>query len=178
MPTLSDKKIAVIVAHKDFKDEEYFVPRNIFDNAGAEVRVASNELGIAQGVDGGEVNIDIKLSDLSVGDFDAVIFIGGPGASKNLDNQDSYRIAKDAITQNKLLCAICISPAILAKAGVFKNKKATVWTSALNKDAQKVLEENGAIYRKDSVVRDGKIITADGPAAAKDFSEKILDALK
>jgi protease I len=178
MPTLSDKKIAVIVAHKDFKDEEYFVPRGIFDNAGAEVKVASNELGVAQGSEGGEVNVDIEINDLNVSEFDAVVFIGGPGASKNLDNQDSYRIAKDAITQNKLLCAICISPAILAKAGVFKNKKATVWTSALNKDAQKVLEGNGAIYQKDSIVQDGKIITADGPEVAKDFAEKILDALK
>ena len=168
----------MIIAFRDFKDEEYFVSREIFNKAGAEVKVASNELGIAQGVDGGEINVDIKLSDLDVSEFDAIVFIGGPGAPKNLDNQDSYKIAKDAVAQNKLLCAICIAPAILAKAGILNGKKATVWTSTLNKDAQKALEENGALYQKDSVVQDGKIITADGPAVAKEFSEKILDALK
>lgn len=168
----------MIIAFKDFKDEEYFIPQEIFDNAGARVKVASNELGVAQGAEGGEVNVDINSSDLNVSEFDAIVFIGGPGTPKNLDNQDSYRIAKDAIAQNKLLCAICIAPAILAKASVLKNKKATVWTSALNKDAQKVLEGNGAIYQKDSIVQDGKIITADGPSVAKEFAEKILDALK
>jgi protease I len=171
-------KIVMIIAFKDFKDEEYFVSRGIFDNARAEVKIASNELGTAQGIEGGEVNVDIKTSDLNVGDFDAIVFIGGSGAPANLDNRDSYGVAKDAIVQDKLLCAICISPAILAKSGVLNGKKATVWTSALNKDAQKVLEENGAIYQKDSIVQDGKIITADGPAAARDFAEKILDALK
>ena len=171
-------KIAIIIAFKDFRDEEYFVPQEIFDKAGAEVKVASNKLGKAQGIEGGEVNVDIKLSDLNVPEFDAIVFIGGSGAPKNLDNQNSYRIAKDAIAQNKLLCAICISPAILAKAGALNGKKATVWTSALNKDAQKVLEENGAIYQKDSIVQDGKIITADGPGAAKEFAEKIIDLLK
>jgi len=171
-------KIVIIIAFRDFKDEEYFVPQEIFDRAGAEVKVASNKLGVAQGAEGGEVNVDIKTSDLNVSEFDAIIFIGGPGAPKNLDDQDSYRIAKDVMAQNKLLCAICISPAILAKAGILNGKKATVWTSALNKDAQKVLEGNGAIYQKDSIVQDGKIITADGPSVAKEFAEKILDALK
>lgn len=178
MPNLSNIKIAMIVAYKDFRDEEYFVPRGIFDNAGTEVKVTSNKLGTAQGSEGGEVKVDIKTSDLNVSDFDVIVFIGGSGAPKNLDNQDSYRIAKDAIAQNKLLCAICIAPAILAKAGILNGKKATVWTSALNKDAQKVLEENGALYQKDPVVEDGKIITADGSAVAKDFAEKIIDALK
>ena len=171
-------KIVIIIAFRDFKDEEYFVPQEIFDKAGAEIKVASNRLGVAQGVEGGEVNVDIKLSDLNVSEFDAIVFIGGAGAPKNLDNQDSYRIAKDAVAQNKLLCAICISPAILAKAGVLKGKRATVWTSALNKKAKKALEENGAIYQKDPIVQDGKIITADGPSVAKEFAEKIIDLLK
>jgi len=178
MANINGKKILIIVAFKDFRDEEYFIPRGIFDKAGASVKVASNELGTARGTEGGEVNVDIKTSAVNVSDFDAIVFIGGPGAPNNLDNQDSYKIAKDAVVQNKFLAAICISPAILAKAGVLNGKKATVWTSALNKDAQKVLEQNGAIYQKDSVIQDGKIITADGPEAAQDFALKVLDALK
>jgi len=178
MANLTGEKIVMIVAFKDFKDEEYFVPRGIFDKAGAEVKVASNELGKAQGIDGGEVNVDIKTSNVNVSDFDVIVFIGGSGAPDNLDNQDSYKIAQDAVAQNKLLTAICISPAILAKAGVLNNKKATVWTSVLNNDAKKILEENGAIYQKDAVVQDGNIITGNGPEAAQEFAEKILDVLK
>ena len=168
----------MIVAYKDFRDEEYFVPRGIFDEAGFTVRVVSDEIGTAQGTDGGDINVDIDLSDLDVSDFDAIVFIGGPGALSYLDNENSYKIAKDAMGQNKILAAICVSPAILAKAGVLNGKKATVWTSPLNKEAENVLEQNGAIYQDEKVVQDGNIITGDGPVAAGAFANKIVDALK
>lgn len=171
------KKIAIIIAYKDFKDEEYFTPRGILEIGGAEIKVVSDNLGLAQGADGGEVNVDIKLSDLNVSDFDAVAFIGGPGALNHLDNEDSYRIAKEIVTQNKVLAAICISPAILAKAGVLQGKKATVWTSPLDKNPRKVLEESGAEYQDKDVVIDGNIVTANGPGAAEEFGQRIVEVL-
>jgi len=178
MAELSNKKIAIIIASKNFRDEEYFTPREIFDKTGAEVKVISDKLGIAMGADGGEVNIDIKLNDLKVSDFDAIVFIGGPGALTYLDNSDSYKIAQDAISQNKILAAICISPAILAKAGILQGKKATVWASALDRSAVKILEDNGATFQDEDVVQDGKIITGNGPGAAKHFANKIIESLK
>jgi len=178
MPDLANKKIAMIIAFKDFRDEEYFTPRNIFDDAELGVKVVSDELGIAQGADGGEVKVDIELKDLNVADFDAIVFVGGPGALTHLDNEYSYRVAKDAINQNKVLAAICISPVILAKAGVLQGRKATVWIGPLDKSAAKILEENGAIYQGEGVVQDGGIITASGPPVAKEFAQKILEVLR
>jgi len=170
-------KIAMIIAFKDFRDEEYFIPRKIFDEAGLEVKVISDKLRTAQGTDGSEVPVDIKLSEINVSDFDAIVFIGGQGALTHLDNEDSYKVVKQTIAQNKILAAICISPAILAKAGVLKGKKATVWTSPLNKQAQKVLEQNNAIFQDEPAVQDGNIITANGPSAAEEFAKKIVKAL-
>lgn len=175
---MPDKKIAMIIAFKDFKDEEYFTPRKIFEDAGAEIKIVSNELGVASGVDGGEVNVDIKLSELNVSEFDVVVFIGGPGALDNLDNDDSYKIVRDTVSQNKILAAICISPTIFAKSGVLQGKKATVWTSSLNKQPKKVLEDNGAQYQDKDVVIDGNIITANGPGAAGEFGRAVLGVLK
>lgn len=174
MTNLSGKKIAIIIAFKDFKDEEYLIPRGILEKAGADIRVVSDELGMASGVDGEEVKVDIKLHDLDVSEFDAVVFVGGSGALDHLDNQDSYRIAEDAVSQNKVLAAICISPVILAKAGVLKGKKATVWTDAFNKGPKKILEENSAEFQDKDVVIDGKIITANGPGAAGEFGKAII----
>jgi len=177
MIDLSNKKVAMIIAYKDFKDEEYFASRGILETAGAEIKVVSDNLGTASGADGGEAKVDIKLSDLNVSDFDAVVFIGGPGALSHLDNQDSHRIAKETVGQNKILAAICISPTILAKAGVLQGKKATVWTSPLDKGPKKILEENGVEFQDKSVVVDGNIITANGPSAAKKFGEEIVKDL-
>ncbi|MDI6591528.1 MAG: DJ-1/PfpI family protein [Patescibacteria group bacterium] len=177
MPNLEGKKIVFIVAFRDFRDEEYFRPKEILERAGAEIKTASTKIGQAIGADGGEVKVDLTLEDLKVSDFEAVVFIGGPGAIKYLDNEKSYRIAKETVKINKVLAAICISPTILAKAGVLKGKKATVWSSPLDKSPVKILKENGAIYQDELVVVDGKIITGNGPAAAEKFGMKIVEAL-
>jgi protease I len=171
------KKIAIIIAFRDFRDEEYFIPKEVLEKAGAEIKTASTELGTAIGSQGGEAGVDIKLADLNVSDFDAVVFVGGGGAPKYLDNETSYKIAKDAVSQGKVLAAICIAPTILAKAGVLSGKKATVWSSPLDKSAIKILKENNVVYQDESVVVDGRIITANGPGAAEEFGQKIIEAL-
>ena len=94
-----------------------------------------------------------------------------------LDVDKGHRIAREATEKNRLLAAICIAPAILAKAGVLNQKEATVWSSVLDKSAVKILKENGAIYKDQPVVQDGKIITANGPDAAKEFGQKSVETL-
>jgi len=176
--SLSDKKIVMVVAFKNFRDEEYFVPKEILEGAGAEIKTASNKEGMAIGADGGQVSIDYLISNVDMNNFDAMVFIGGPGCLENLDNENSYNLAKETAAKNKLLAAICVSPAILAKAGVLKGKRATVWSGPMDKLAIKILEENGAIYTPESVVVDGKIITANGPDAAKKFAEALIKIFK
>ena len=170
-------KVVEIIAFKDFRDEEYFVPKEILETAGAEVKTASNQMGTAIGADGGELEVDLLVSEINPADFDAIVFIGGPGCLENLDNENSYKVAKDTVSQNKILASICISPTILAKAGVLKGKKATVWTSPMDKSAARILEDNGAIYQDKDVVVDGKIITGNGPGAAEEFGQAIVKAL-
>ena len=174
---LANKKAAMIIAFKDFRDEEYFVPKEILEKAGAEVKTASNKIGTAIGADGGEVKVDLLVSEINPTDFYAIIFIGGPGCLKNLDDESSYRVAQETVSQNKALASICISPVILAKAGVLKGKKATAWSSAMDRSPVRILKDNGAIYQDEDVVVDGKIITGNGPGAAKEFGETIVEVL-
>ena len=174
---LAGKKIVIILAFRDFRDEEYFVPKEILQGAGAEVKTASNQMGTAIGADGADVEVNLLISEINIIDFDAVIFIGGPGCLENLDNEESYQVAKETVSQNKVLASICISPVILAKAGVLEGKKAAVWSSPLDRGPVKILENNGAIYQDKPVVVDGKIITGNGPAAAREFGGKIIELL-
>jgi len=174
----SSKKIAMLIAFKDFQDQEYFNTKEVLESGGAVITTLSASLGQAVGKYGGEVKIEKKLEELDVKDFDAVVFIGGSGAFNYIDNSKCHQIAKEAAKQDKVLGAICIAPAILAKAGVLREKKATVWTSSLDRSAEKILKENGADYQDDDVVVDGKIVTANGPAAAKKFGQAIATLLK
>ena len=178
-PMIKNKgKILMVVSPKDFRDEEFFVPAEIFKKSGYKVEVASIKKGMALGADGGEVKIDYSFDDVNLDDFKAVVFVGGPGALENLDKERTYQFIKEVVVENKLLGAICISPVILAKAGVLKGKKATVWSSVFDKSPIELLKKAGAIYQEGPVVQDGKIITGNGPKAAREFAQKIIEALK
>jgi len=177
VPSLNNKKIAIIIAFRDFRDGEYFIPKEILEEAGIKVKTASNKMGRAIGADGGDTEVDLLVSELNPADFEAIIFVGGPGCLANLDNEDSYKVVKETVSQNKVLASICISPTILAKAGVLKGKRATVWSSPKDRSPVRNLEAKGAIYEDKPVVVDGKIITANGPAAAEAFGLAVVDAL-
>lgn len=60
----------------------------------------------------------------------------------------------------------------LANAGILSGKKATVFTSEEGK-----LKDKGAECTGRSVERDGSLITANGPKAAREFGNAIAQAL-
>lgn len=173
------KKIAFVIAKRNFRDEEFFVPAEILKKAGHQIVVVSNtqkgEKAIGAG--GGEVIVDLELKNLNPEEFEMIVFVGGPRALENLDNEVSYKIAKKTVELNKKLAAICIAPTILAKAGVLKGKKATVWSSVFDKEPIEILKENGAEYTGEDVVRDGDLVTANGPQSAEKFGKILLEVL-
>jgi len=177
MRALENKSILMVIAYNDFRDEEYLKTKYLFQVAGGKITTASTQKGTAMGADGNTVEVDVLIKDANPADYDAVVFIGGPGALTYLDNENSYKLVRETIADNKVLGSICISPVVLAKAGVLKGKKATVWTSAMDKSAVKILEENGAIFQDKAVIADGRIITGNGPSASDEFAMKIIEVL-
>lgn len=164
------KKAVLIVAHRDFRDEELQQPREVLEEGGVEVVVASSQPGIAQGKLGMTAKIDMTIDQINVDEFDIIAFIGGPGSAEYFDDATAHQIARGAVNEGKVLGAICIAPAILANAGVLEGKRATVFSSEISS-----LEAEGAVYTAKNVERDGKIITANGPEAATEFGEALLE---
>ncbi|MDD5772772.1 MAG: DJ-1/PfpI family protein [bacterium] len=167
-----NKKILIIIAPSDFRDEEYQKPRELFEKAGVKITVASSSLNISKGMMGLEVKPDILIENVKVNEFDAVIFIGGVGAQGYWDNKTAHKIVQEAIKQNKILGAICLAPVILAKAGVLKDKRATCFGTAKNK-----ITEYGGKYIGSLVEIDGNIITANGPLASETFAKDIIEVI-
>jgi len=166
------KKVLMIIAHQNFRDEEYSKPRTILEKAGLEITVASSSLDTSKGTLGSKVKPDILLGNVDIANFDCIIFVGGAGASEYFNNPQALSIAKQTAASNKILAAICIAPAILANAGVLQQKKVTSFSSV-----KKDLQERGAIYTGKGVEVDGNIITANGPQSAQEFGREILSAL-
>ena len=168
MERIEGKKVLMIIAPSNFRDEEYKEPREILEAQGAKVTVASSTLKGSRGMLGLFVQPDILLNQVEVKDYDAILFIGGSGASEYWNDKTAHGIAQEAVKQDKVLGA----PVTLANAGVLKGKRATVWPSEGIK-----IRNLGVQYIPSSVQVDKKIITADGPKSAKVFGEAIVKTL-
>lgn len=84
-------------------------------------------------------------------------------------------MARATVEAGKPLGAICIAPLILAKAGVLKGRKATVWDSGGEQIA--ILKAHGAVYTDQAVVIDGSVVTGNGPGAAGEFGRVFAGAV-
>lgn len=166
------RKVLMIIAPKNFRDEELLETKEVLTQAGAVVELASTSLDTAVGMLGAKVAVDLLMDSVRVVNYDAVVFVGGVGASQYWESPQAHSIAQEAYQTGKVLGAICIAPVTLANAGLLKGKKATVWASEKGK-----IEAKGAKYTGSSVEADGRIITANGPKAARKFGEAILKGL-
>ncbi len=163
----------MVVPKKDFRDEEVFVPKEIIENSGYEIEIAASSTGDCFGMLGHSIKATKSLDDIRVGDYKAIVFIGGIGAKEYWHDSKALSIVQSAFKENILLAAICIAPVILANAGVLNGRYATV--SALFKDK---LVAKGAIYSGSGIEISANIITASGPSSSEGFGYKIVELLK
>jgi protease I len=166
------KKVALVVAHEGFQPLEYGEPKKVLETAGVTVVTVSDQPGTAVSKFGDTTTVDVTLSDMSPAEYDGVFLIGGPGALKHLNDKKTQEIMKMAATSGKPWGAICISPRILAEAGLLQGKHFTGWNH--DNELEKISLSAGAWYVQEPVVVDGTLITADGPESAKEFGEAIL----
>ncbi len=173
-----NKEVALIIAPKDFRDEEYFLPREILEKEGYKVTTVSTKKGVAIGLFGGEAKVEATTEELKEKEVDAIVLVGGPGAPKHLDIKEVHEIVFDHNKKKKAVGAICVSPIILAGAGILEGKRATVWHSEMEKTPISKIKERGAIYEDEEVVREGNIVTANGPEAAEKFTQTLIKVLQ
>ena len=169
-----EKSILMVIAPNRFRDEEFLVPKKIFEDAGVDVTVASTRTGIATGKLGVKVNVETNISDVKADDFDAVVFVGGGGVEdyRLHQNPKLHNLVIEAYNQNKVTAAICIAPMILAESGILKEKNVTTFPSS-----EDYITQRGGHLTHESVSVDGKIVTGNGPEAARKFGETILKLL-
>ena len=168
-------KLLVVIAPERFRDEELFEPLSVFQKAGIAYDVASVKAGTCTGMLGGKCDATLDLTRVQAGRYEGIVVIGGAGSPEFLwGNSRLHTLVAEFANSGKLVSAICLSPAVLARAGVLQGKKATVYRVA---DSVAEMRKGGADLRDEALVIDGKFITANGPAAARRFGEEIVSAL-
>jgi len=170
------KKILLVIAQEQFRDEECFVPKQLFEAAGVDVTVAAEFTETAKGMLGGTIKPDIMISGASMDDYDALVISGGGGSKTYLwGNKDLQQLVMDAYASGKVVSALCISPVVLARAGILEGKKSTVFKSP---ETLRELKEHGALHEDREVIVSGNVITGRDPKAAEAFGKAVLEALK
>lgn len=169
---LKNTGILIVIAPKNFNDDEFKTSKEVFEKHGAKVDVVSTKEGEALGMKGTSVKIEKTISGINPDDYDAVVFVGGAGTKEIWDNKSIKELAVAFNKGNKVIGAICLAPVILARAGLLKDKSATVFPSE-----EKELEKNGAKYIGEKVVIAERIVTANGPDASEKFANAIVRSI-
>ena len=171
-PAGVERSAVLIVPAVNFRDEEFFGTQRILTEAGIKVIFASSNIGILHGMSGRIIYSEITLDKIRVGDFEAVVFIGGTGATEYFNDSLALEIAQRAAVNQKVLAAISTAPAILANAGVLKGVRATSFLSERG-----IMIKGGATYTGTSLERDGLIITSSDSSATTSFARAIVTAI-
>ncbi|MFH0838304.1 MAG: DJ-1/PfpI family protein [Patescibacteria group bacterium] len=165
-------RVLSVVAPEKFQQIEYLESKKALEEQGHAVVTASTHQ-IAFDKADHSYKADILLDEVMEDDFDAVLFVGGPGIHAYFDDEDFHSVARAFFAAGKLTTAICAAPVILGRAGLLNGKKATCFPAQAEE-----LIRSGAEYTEKHVEKDGLIITADGPASAYDFGLAISEALQ
>src|SRR5687768_14609878 len=114
---MTQLRAVLVVPHHGYREEELDEPRRALEAAGATVRVASSSLAPATGMQGGTVTPDVLYCAVRTDDLDALVFVGGDGASEFFPDRTAHRLAREALQQGKVVAGICFGAAVLAEAG-------------------------------------------------------------
>ena len=174
---LQGKTVAFAVAGEGIEQVELTEPWKAVEDAGGSPRLLSVETGKVQAfhhLDKADTfEVDAIFADASVGEYDALVLPGG------VANPDALRTEEDAVAfiaafsgTGKPVAAICHAPWSLIEADVVRGKRMTSWPS-LRTD----LENAGAEWVDEEVVRDGALITSRNPDDLPAFSKALIDAL-
>jgi protease I len=177
MPRITEAKV-LIVATDGFEESELFGPREILQQAGAQVVLASPDRAPIQATvhddPGKTIRPDMMLDDVREADFDALIL---PGGVRNPDqlrmNAQAVGIVRDFAASGKPVAAICHGPWLLVEADVVRGKTVTSWPSIrtdLRNAGGNVVDSPAAV--------DGNLVTSRNPDDVEAFTQALVGLIE
>ena len=173
MPSVANARI-LIVATDGFEESELFGPREILQQRGAKVVLASLKRDPIQATvhddPGKTIRPDLVIEEANADDFDALLL---PGGVRNPDQLRSHAEVIDLIksfdAKGKPIGAICHGPWLLVEADLVRGKTATSWPS-IRTD----LRNAGANVVDETAVTDDNIVTSRNPDDVEAFTAALI----
>lgn len=163
----------MIIASKDFRDEELFETKEEIEKEKILVEVVSSKIGFLRGAKGTGFECKNTIDKIYSNDYAGIIFVGGMGALEYLNNEKVNNLLSDFVESDKIIGAICIAPIILASSGFFTNRKMTITSSeSIN------LVKYQVVFVDQPLVVDKNLVTASGPRFSRLFGKTLVDLIK
>ncbi len=162
------KKVAILAA-PGFEEIELMAPLDILRRLNMAVVLAGVQSDKVVSTHEVTVSTDTMLDKLHADKLDALILPGGAGSWVLRDTPEVIHLVKKMHEAGKLVAAICAAPIVLAKAGLVRDRNVTAYPA---QDVYRELNEAGA-----HIVKDGNMLTANGPGAAMLFGYSIGEYL-
>ena len=177
MPNIPDSRV-LIIATDGFEEWELFGPRQILQERGAEVVLASPKRDPIQATihddPGKTIRPDITVDEALADDFDALIL---PGGVRNPDHLRLHgnviELIRDFAEDGKPVGAICHGPWLLVEADLLRGRIATSWPS-IRTD----IRNAGANVVDEPAVTDGNIVSSRNPQDVEEFTTAIIDLIE
>lgn len=170
--SVEGKKVLLVVAPSKFDDKEFAAVKKAFEAAGLQVSVASTKK-TAYGAFGAKVNCEL-LQKASAADYDAIVFIGGPGVTVYNHSETATGLIAKAVKADKVIGGLSLAPITLVNGGALgKGKKA-----AVSPYGKRALKGVGVNVTGQAVETDGKVVTGSGADVADEFAQAIIKALE
>jgi len=169
-----DRTVLIFLPRQLFSGEEFEPTLAQLAKAGLQTRIASSDTDVAVSMNQVLVKPDLALRDANVADYAGLILIGGSGAALYWRDSLLHARCREFAEAGRVVAAIGIAPITLARAGVLKGRKATVFRE---RSAIGALKEEGAEFSFKGLVADRNIITAASSEQARAFGKAVARAV-
>lgn len=167
------KRALLVILGGRFQADELFTTQDVLAAAGIDVAIAGTVPGVIRSTTAeGEVQITLLLNQVSVEDYDAIVFLTGSISRQLLFDPVAMGIVRAALQRGRLVAAMGPAVRMLANAGVLAGVRVTGYPGD-----RRNLQRQGAIYLGTPVERDGPIVTGRSSASASLFARTVAEAL-
>ncbi len=172
---MAKKRVLLVIAPLDFSDEIAITLKNLLEESGFQVDIASTMTGTARGINGTQIQVSINLKEVNPADYLAAVLVGGPGFVSYFSG---YRVLRGKLAEmnesGRLLAAVGEALLLLARVGALKGIKVA---DPDNAEITQTLQREGASIEKSQVVFDNHVLTASNKASPRELASRVLEQL-
>lgn len=170
---LTQQKNVAILLEDNYQEMEFWYPYYRLQEAGAKVLTVGAEAKEYTSHYGYPAQAERAAKDVSVTDFEGVVIPGGFAPDHMRRSPAMVSLVRSLYERGKIVAAISHAGSMLCSANALQGKKVTSFFS-IRAD----MENAGAAWVDQVVVRDGNLITSRIPSDLPAFCRELVLALK